>query len=87
MKYMKRFKSQEEDWQEVSYEEALRTILGTYRDCLDVRSMMSIANFIPCVYSEIRVYDDNGKTAKEGEMCLIPDEILYLGFLDSVAIV
>jgi len=75
MRYMKRFKT-EEDWVEVKREEALWTILGSYKDNLEVRSMLSIPNCIPCVFSEIRVFDDAGRTSAEGEVCLIPEEIL-----------
>ena len=75
MRYMKKFKA-EDNWFEVSREDALRTIFGTYRDNLDVRSMLSIPNYIPCMFSVIRVYDDSGNTSAEGEMCLIPEEIL-----------
>jgi len=65
MKYMKKFKA-EDNWFEVSREDALRAILGTYRDNLEVRSMLSIPNCIPCVFSEIRVFDDAGRTSAEG---------------------
>jgi len=75
MRYMKRLKT-EEDWVEVKREEALWTILGSYKDNLEVRSMLSIPNCIPCVFSEIRVFDDAGRTSAEGEVCLIPEEIL-----------
>lgn len=75
MRYMKRFKS-EDEWFEVSRKDALNAILGTYKDSLEVRSMLSIPNYIPCVFSEIRVFDDCGNTVREGEMCLIPEEIL-----------
>lgn len=71
MKYMKRMKGTEL-WYEVSEEKALDTVLGSYKDNEEVRSMLTIGNFIPCMFSEIRVYDDEGKTAAPGLMCLIP---------------
>ena len=71
MKYMKRMKGTEL-WHEVSEEKALDTVLGSYKDNEEVRSMLTIGNFIPCMFSEIRVYDDEGKTAAPGLMCLIP---------------
>ena len=71
MKYMKRFKG-EEEWIEVTHEQALNTVLGSYVDNDDVRSMLTIGNYIPCQFSEIRIYDDDGLTAMAGLMCLIP---------------
>ena len=71
MVYRKKFKSVPE-WEEVSYEEALRTVLGTYKDNDEVRSMLTIGNYIHCMYSDIQVFDDNGNTAKSGQYCLIP---------------
>lgn len=71
MKYTKRMKPDGRVC-EVSYEEALHSVLGTYNDTEEVRSMLTIGNFIPCAYADIRVYDDNGLTAAPGLMCLIP---------------
>jgi len=75
MRYMKRHKT-EDKWNEVGYDDALNVVLASYKDNRQVRGMLSIANFIPCMFSEIRVYDNEGKTAPEGEMCLIPEELL-----------
>ena len=57
MTYMKRYKGSD-DWQEVSYEEALNTVLGSYKDNAEVRNMLTTGNYIPCKFSEIRVYED-----------------------------
>jgi hypothetical protein len=75
MRYMKKFKA-EENWFEVGHDVALKTVLGSYKDNLEVRGMLSVPNFIPCMFSYIRVFDDDGNTAKDGDMCLIPEEIL-----------
>lgn len=72
MIYRKKFKT-EDEWKEVSYEVALDTILGTYKDTPEVRSMLTIGNYIPCRYADIRVLTDDGMTAMPGLMCLIPD--------------
>lgn len=71
MKYMKKFRG-EENWTEVSYDDALYSVLGSYNDTAEVRSMLTIGNYIPCLFAEIRVYDDNGMTSMAGLSCLIP---------------
>lgn len=73
MIYRKKFKT-EEEWKEVSYEDALWTVLGAYKDTPVVRSMLTIGNYIPCQYSDIRVLTDDGKTAMPGLWCVIPEE-------------
>ena len=72
MIYRKRYKGNI-NWKEVSYDEALFTVLGTYNDTPEVRSMLTIGNYIPCQYSEIRVLTDDGMTAMPGLTCLIPE--------------
>lgn len=72
MKYMKRFWDNP-DWKEVNYEGALHTLLGTFKDTEWTRSLLTIGNYIPCRFSEIRVYDDEGNTAGRGEEFLTPD--------------
>ena len=79
MIYKKRYYL-EDDWNEVSYEEALNTVLTIYKDNELTRSMLTIGNYIPCRYAEIRVFTDgeNGKmrmTSMPGLCCLIPDWI------------
>ena len=69
MKYMKRYKTKD-DWFEVSYDKALGVVLGSYKDNPQVRGWLSVPNYIPCMFSEIRVFDDNGNTAEDGQMCL-----------------
>ena len=71
MKYLKKFRDSDE-WKEIDYDLALRTVLSTYNDNEEVRSMLTIGNYIPCRFSEIRIFDDEGLTAMPGAMCLIP---------------
>ena len=61
MKYLKQFKGYD-DMKEISYEEALRTVLGSYRDNAEVRSWLTDINAvpwknkaIPCRFSIIHV--------------------------------
>ena len=46
MKFLKQYKG-ENDMKEISYEEALRTILGSYRDNKEVRSWLTDINAVP----------------------------------------
>lgn len=56
MKYFKRFKEPDGRWTEVTYEEALHSVLGSYRDCEDIRKLLETdATIIPCMYAEIWV--------------------------------
>ena len=76
MKYLKKMKSSER-WVEVGYNEALNSVLGTYKDNPATRSMLTIGNYIPCVYADIRVFDDNGMTAMAGLYNLLPDGVVW----------
>ena len=75
MTYRKRFYT-EDEWREISYDQALQTVLGTYKNSPQVRSMLTIGNTIRYRYSEISVTDDNGFTAMAGLYNLVPDEFL-----------
>ena len=72
MKYLKRWYKDNAEWEEVTYQKALDTVLSTFNDNAEVRSMLTIGNYIPCRYSEIRVYDDKGMTALPGQTYLFP---------------
>lgn len=76
MKYLKCFKT-EEQWEEIDYDRALWTVLGTYKDNDATRAMLTIGNLIPCRFSDIRVYDDNGLTAMPGLYNLLPDGVTW----------
>ena len=77
LKYYKRMKDEDKE-QEITYDEALRTMLGTWRDSDLTRDMLTIQNYIECQYSWIRV-DDPSTTMKPmpGLWNLIPDDVQY----------
>lgn len=45
----------EEDWREITYEEALDILFGTYKDNREVRGWLDDPGTIQCLYSEIKV--------------------------------
>ena len=65
MTYIKRFYGEMDSFP-VTYQEALRTLLGTYEDNDTIRSMLTIQNRIKCLDSEIKVYDGDSRTAPTG---------------------
>ena len=54
MKYLKLF-NETENWKEVSYTEALDTLLTTYKNNEITRQMLTVPGEIPCRLSFIRV--------------------------------
>lgn len=54
MIYKKRFKG-EDDWTEITKDEALDTIFGTYSDSDAVRAILEVEGIIPCIYSDILI--------------------------------
>lgn len=77
LKYYKRMKDEDTE-QEITHEEALHTLLGTWRDSDLTRDMLTIQNYIECVYSFIRVDDpDNTMKPMPGLLNLAPDGIEY----------
>lgn len=58
MKYFKKSKGVNTPRVEVTYEEALRTVLGSFRDNDMTRDMLTIPNNIFCAFSYIYVEDD-----------------------------
>ena len=77
--YFKQFKGSDER-EEVSYEEALDTLLTTYKDNDMTRDWLSVVNTIPCMASTITVE----QTTKWGNMvlmaglsCVSPDGAEY----------
>lgn len=77
LKYYKRMKDEDEE-HEITYDEALRTLLGTWRDSDLTRDMLTIQNYIECMCSWIRV-DDPSTTMKPmpGMWNLAPAGIEY----------
>lgn len=77
MKYYKRMKDSDE-WSEVSHDDALRTLLGTWRDTDLTRDMLTIPNMIECMCSWIKVKDpDSTMTPMPGLFNLYPDGAEY----------
>ena len=77
LKYYKRMKYEKEE-KEISYDEALRTLLGTWRDNDMTRDMLTIQNYIMCMFSFVRVDDpDNKLKPAPGLWNLVPDGIQY----------
>ena len=72
MKYEKKFYD-EEEWKEITYEEALDTLLTTFLDNEMTRSMLTIPNWITCRCSVVQV-SDHGMVAQAGLENLVPDE-------------
>ena len=55
LKYLKRYKTPDADWEEISKEDALRTLLGSYLDNDITRELLESENAIPCMFSDILV--------------------------------
>lgn len=58
MLYFKQYMG-ELKWKEITREEALDTILGSYKDNEEVRSFLDTPGEYPCMFSFIRVEKDN----------------------------
>ena len=57
MKYIKIFKDNGQE-QEVSYNEALETVLAYYDDNNETRAMLTMENYIPGKFSDIKVVSE-----------------------------
>lgn len=57
MKYLKRFHDSEE-WAEVSKDDALYSVLGSYYDNAEVRSWLDKEGEIRCKYATIKVISE-----------------------------
>lgn len=77
LKYYRRYKDQYTE-EEVTKEEALTTLLSTYRDNDMTRDMLTVQNYIECRFAFIRV-DDPDSTLKPmpGLWGLLPDGADY----------
>ena len=58
MKYFKTFKDNPDVENEVTYWEALDTLLTSYKDNDITRYMLTVENNIPCMFSYIRVSEE-----------------------------
>ena len=57
IKYRKQFKGTGEVI-DITYEEALHTVLGSYKDNEEVRAMLTVNNVINCMFSIIHVIEE-----------------------------
>ena len=73
LKFLKSFKDNSEV-KEITYEEALDTLLTTYKDNDMTRDMLTIVNNIDCRFSWVFVHD----VTDNGELCLIPGACNYI---------
>lgn len=77
LRYYKRFKGEETE-QEITREDALRTLLGTYRDNDMTRDMLTVQNYIEIRFSFIRVDDpENPLKPMPGLWNILPDDAVY----------
>lgn len=79
MRYYKVLKSVGQR-EEVTYEEALRTVLGTFRDNDMTRDMLTVPNNINCQFSWVYVEDDSKKPTMvlmAGLWNMLPDDVEY----------
>lgn len=80
LKYFKKMHDESER-KEITYEEALHTMLGTWNDNDMTRDMLSIPNTIQCMFSRIDVEDwtDSGDhiVLMAGLYNLLPSGIEY----------
>ena len=60
LKYFKKYPSESER-HEINYDEALKTLLGTFRDNDMTKDMLTIPNNIKCHFSDVYVEDHSGK--------------------------
>lgn len=63
-----------DEWERITYDEALNTVLGTFRDNDMTRDMLTIPNWIQCQYSTIEV-----KEPIEGTF-----EVLMAGLVNQI---
>jgi len=77
LKYYKRMKDSKEE-HEITYDEALQTLLGSWLDTDMTGDMLTIQNYIICSYSCIRVVDpDDPLVPIPGLFNLTPDDAEY----------
>ena len=81
LKYYKYYNGEPEEKIEITYEEALHTILGTYRDNDMTRDMLTVVNRIRCQYSTVTVEEETkygmNMTIMAGLCNMTPEEAVY----------
>lgn len=77
LRYYKRYNGENSE-QEISYEQALDTVLGTFEDDDATRDMLTVQNYIVCMVSTIRVDDpDNPLKPMPGLWNQLPEGVEY----------
>lgn len=79
LRYFKRYHG-EEARKEITYDEALNTLLTTWKDNEMTRDMLSIPNNIQCRFSTVYVEDHSGKmpmVLMAGLYNILPDGVEY----------
>ena len=79
LKYFKRYHGEEER-KEISYNEALDTLLTTWKDTQMTRDMLSIPNNIHCRFSTVYVEDHSSAmpmVLMSGLLNMLPDGVEY----------
>lgn len=69
-----------DEWERIPYDEALKTVLGTFRDNDMTRDMLTIPNMIQCQYSTIQVKEPvkgNFKVLMAGLVNQVPMDTEY----------
>lgn len=64
------------NWETISYDEALKTVLTTFDDCDLVRDMLTVPNWITCRLAVIGVKVD-GRVLMPGLAFAVPDGCEY----------
>lgn len=76
MEYYKRYYDNYAIGKKITREEALETLLSTYRDCDMTRDMLTVPNRIKTPYCDIYVIG-NGLTVMAGLYNVVPDGVKY----------
>ena len=79
LRYLKQFKG-ENEWNEITKDDALRTVIGSYRDCDMTRDFLEGPNYIPCLFSTIsvqKVTEHGVLVPMAGMQCVAPDGAEY----------
>ena len=66
----------EKDWETIDHDEALNTLLTTFKDNDMTRDMLTVPNWIPCRFATIQVKKD-GMVLMPGLSCALPPENRY----------
>ena len=80
LRYYKKFKGDDTPRVEISYDKALNTLLGTYRDNDMTRDMLTIPNNIECRYSWVYVEEEikhRTMVLMSGLVNMLPEDIEY----------